>query len=187
MDEKEKYVIVEDAVRQSYASVTWSHKIQEKQSDIYAKQFGCMETLKIISASLTSAGIISTIFVDELWLKIISSLLSFATIFINSYFKSFNLQNLISQHKSAANNLLRIRENLLQLLIEIKTNLKSIIELSTEYKEIMQNLSTVYADAPSTTNKAVALASAALKVHGDNTYSNEEIDNFLPDSLKRGE
>ena len=185
MDDQERYIILEDTVRQGYASVVWSHKIQEKQADVYAKQFKDMETLKIIAASLTSAGIITTIFVDGLWVKIVASLLSFVTIYINSYFKSFNLQNLVSQHKSAANNLLRVRERLLILLMQTKTQLKTISELSADYEEIMGTLNAVYVDAPTTTDKAVSSASIALKQAGDNTYSDEEIDRFLPKGLRK--
>ena len=185
VDDQERYIILEDTVRQGYASVVWSHKIQEKQADVYAKQFKDMETLKIIAASLTSAGIITTIFVDGLWVKIVASLLSFVTIYINSYFKSFNLQNLVSQHKSAANNLLRVRERLLILLMQTKTQLKTISELSADYEEIMGTLNAVYVDAPTTTDKAVSSASIALKQAGDNTYSDEEIDRFLPKGLRK--
>ena len=34
---KDSYKILEDIVRESYVGVVWSHKIQEKQSDIYAE------------------------------------------------------------------------------------------------------------------------------------------------------
>lgn len=187
MDEDKKYVVLEDTVRQSYVSVVWSHKIQEKQADLYARQFGHMETAKIIAASLTSAGIISTIFVDELVLKIISAILSFVTVFVSSFFKSFNLQNMVAQHKAAANNLLRIRDELLLLLLAIKTRDKHATELSDAYSEIIVRLHGIYADAPSTTNKAVSLASKALKVSGDNTFSDSEINGFLPEHLRREE
>ena len=33
-----EYEILLDVVRQSYASVVWTHKIQEKQADIYSER-----------------------------------------------------------------------------------------------------------------------------------------------------
>lgn len=62
--------MLEDVVRDSYASVVWSHKIQEKQADIYAEKFKKMETVNIGAASLTSVGIVALIFTDPLWLKL---------------------------------------------------------------------------------------------------------------------
>ena len=48
-------------------------------------------------------GILSTIFADRLWIKIVSSILSFATVFIAAYLKSFDLNKLSKAHKEAAN------------------------------------------------------------------------------------
>ena len=102
----ENYKMLEDVVRDSYASVVWSHKIQEKQADIYAEKFKKMETVNIGAASLTSVGIVALIFTDPLWLKLVSALISFATVYITAYFKSFDLQKFITSHK--AHSFLRI-------------------------------------------------------------------------------
>ena len=67
----ENYKILEGTVRDSYSGVVWSHKIQEKQADIYAEKYKKMETLNIVAASLTSVGIVSMIFTDPLWLKLL--------------------------------------------------------------------------------------------------------------------
>lgn len=48
-------------------------------------------------------GILSTIFADRLWIKIVSSILSFVTVFIAAYLKSFDLNKLSKAHKEAAN------------------------------------------------------------------------------------
>lgn len=186
MEAKEKYATLEDTARQTYASVVWSHKIQEKQSDIYASQFNWMEIGKIVFASATSVGIIAVIFRDEWWIKITSALLSFVTVSINSFFKSFNLQNMVSLHKAAANNLLGIREELRLLLLNIRMQEAPPAELNNRYAEIIERLNRIYADAPSTTPKAVKLASKALNIQGDNTYTDDEINRFLPEQLRKG-
>ncbi|MDO4673253.1 MAG: SLATT domain-containing protein, partial [Porphyromonadaceae bacterium] len=92
----ENYKMLEDVVRESYSSIVWSHKIQEKQSDIYAEKFKRLETLNIGAASLTSVGIIAMIFTDPLWIKLASALVSLITVFITAYYKSFDLQKLVS-------------------------------------------------------------------------------------------
>ena len=51
-----EYEILLDVVRQSYASVVWTHKIQEKQADIYSKRKNILDTINIIVATLTSCG-----------------------------------------------------------------------------------------------------------------------------------
>ena len=63
---EEQYSVLEDAARDMFARAVWSHKIQEKQADIYLMQYKQMETVNIACASLTSVGILSTIFADQL-------------------------------------------------------------------------------------------------------------------------
>ena len=86
---EEKYKKLEALVRQLFASVTWSHKIQCKQADIYSDRYQFLKIVTIITSALTSAGIFSVIFANQLWIKIVSALMSFIVTAINSFFKSF--------------------------------------------------------------------------------------------------
>ena len=172
-------------MRQTFARVVWSHKIQEKQADILAKRFECLELVKIVASSLTSAGIVTIIFADQLWIKIVSALISFVAVFVSSFFKSFDLQTMIGQHKSAANNLLAVRDNISLLLLQIKLKKETIDKLFDRYEAIMAGLAKVYADAPNTTDDAVKLARKALNINMDNTFSDQEIDGFLPIGLRK--
>lgn len=177
--------MLEDVVRDSYASVVWSHKIQEKQADIYAEKFKKMETVNIGAASLTSVGIVALIFTDPLWLKLVSALISFATVYITAYFKSFDLQKFITSHKAAANKLIAVRDQYKVLLTEIKLEVDSVENLLARYKELVEKTDAIYLEAPTTTDEAVGKASKALKIKKDNTFTDAEIDSFLPLSLRR--
>ena len=59
------YKDLEDIVRTRYGSVAWTHKIHEKQAEIYDKEYGILAVINIIAASVTSAGIVSLIFTDN--------------------------------------------------------------------------------------------------------------------------
>lgn len=181
----ENYKMLKDVVRDSYASVVWSHKIQEKQADIYAEKFKKMETVNIGAASLTSVGIVALIFTDPLWLKLVSALISFATVYITAYFKSFDLQKFITSHKAAANKLIAVRDQYKVLLTEIKLKVDSVENLLARYKELVEKTDAIYLEAPTTTDEAVGKASKALKIKKDNTFTDAEIDSFLPLSLRR--
>jgi hypothetical protein len=181
----DSYKVLEDTVRDSYASVVWSHKIQEKQSDIYAEKYKKMETVNIATASLTSVGIVAMIFTDPLWLKLVSALISFATVYITAYYKSFDLQKLVASHKATANKLIAVRDQYKLLLMKIHFQRDTVETLVSRYDELIKETDAIYLEAPSTTDDAVARAREALKVTQDNTFSAEEIDSFLPESLRR--
>ena len=90
-------------------------------------------------------------------------------------------------HKKSAYTLLTIRDRYQHLLMEIRIGKKSYDELNDEYTKLEEDKHRAYSESPPTSDKAVELASQALKVKGDNKYTDDEINSFLPDILKKGE
>ena len=184
MEMENKYQLLLDVVRQNFASAVWTHKIQEKQADISGENYSRLESLNILAASLTSCGIVSTIFYENLAAKIIAALLSFVTLSITTYFKSFDIKNMEKQCKDTANRLVVVRNDLLHIIAEIHMKSRSVDEINHDYIQIINTLNKIYVEAPSTTQKAVERASEALKTNNEYTYTEEEIDNFLPPTLR---
>lgn len=178
--------VFEDEVRQTFISVTWSHKIQEKQAEIYYKKYKTWEIIRIVCSALTTAGIFSLIFSDQLIIKMISAVLSLIITFISMMFKSFNLQEMSNRHKSSANKLLTMRDNFRTLLVEIHLEIEDDSKLLSNYKELQNELHEIYNEAPNTTKKAVKEARVALNIKGDNKFSDEEVDSNLPKNLRYG-
>lgn len=183
----DSYQVIDACVRDTFNRVVWSHKIQEKQADIYQCRHRAFTTVSIISSSLTSVGIVSLIFVDQLWVKLISAGLSFISIFVNAYFKSFDLNTMIKAHKTTAVQLLSARDRLTCLLMKIKLKMAPVEELIEIHEDLLREIDNIYENAPNTSNKAVRRASKALRVAGDNTFSDNEADAYLPAALRKGE
>ena len=181
----DNYKIIEDNLRNTYGSVVWSHKIQEKQADISVKKYKVLEIVRIIASSLTSVGIISLLFSNELWIKIVSALLSFVSVAVSAIFKSFDLQTMISRHKTTANKLLKSRDELKILLIKTRLQQEPAKVLLDEYQQLVKEIDAIYSDAPTTTNSAVKKARIALNITKDNLITDAEIDNNLPQSLRK--
>lgn len=183
---KNELQTLEDEVREYYAKVVWSHKIQEKQADIYAKYFQIMESVNIALVSMSTVGIIAIIFEDQLWLKIASAVIALASIFTTLYLRTFDVQNSSLQHKITANRLIGMRDQLRILLLEIRLRSQPMNALIDDFKIIVKKTNSIYQEAPATSDKAVRLAEEALKIKKDNTFTNDEINLFLSDGLKRG-
>jgi len=58
--------------------------------------------------------------------------------------------------------------------------------LQAERDDLLEELHSVYSGAPSTTYQAYKKAQEALKHLEDMTFSDDEIDAFLPRELKKG-
>ena len=182
---KDKYQALEAVVRQLFASVVWSHKIQCKQADIYKNRYNTLNIINIIVSSITTAGILSIIFEDTMWLKVASAIFSFAVTAINAFLKTFDLSSLEKEHMKTANALWDIRERLLILLIQIGVGEKEYDILLAEYQVIQQDLKSIYDNSPTTLDKAVSMAKKALRFDGDYTYTDEEIDSYLPPMCRK--
>lgn len=183
----DKSQILLDVVRQNFVSVVWTHKIQEKQADIYAERYKILETINIIAAALTSCGVFSLITkVNEecLLIEIGTCICSFVTLGITAYFKSFDLKSLEKRHKEAANNFIVIRNELLQIIADVHMGSDDISDIEFRYKETMQRLNKLYTTAPVTSNRARNRAEETFNREKTNSYDEDEIDRFLPSSLK---
>ncbi len=122
---------------------------------------------------------------DESWIKIVSAVISVISIFINLYFKTYDLLGLAEFHKQSALEFLKIRENLITLLCEIKMQNIDEEELIKKKNENLDTLMELYKNTKDASKKAVDLASDCLKNRGDNTYSDAEIDSYLPIFLRK--
>lgn len=179
------YQVLLDVVRENFASVVWTHKIQEKQADIYSRQYKVLETINVIVAALTSCGVFSIVINEDcIVIKVVTCILSFVTLAITTYFKSFDLKSLEKQHKDAANNFIVVRNDLLQVIADIHMKNGSVQDINESYQKIIQRLNSLYVIAPGTSNRAVKQASNALGKDKEYSYTDVEIDCFLPPALR---
>ena len=76
------------------------------------------------------------------------------------------------------------RNNLLQIIAELHLMKKDLSEINDLYSEIMERVNKLYVEAPATSNKALRLAEKALKDDGEYSFTEEEIDRFLPEAIR---
>jgi len=114
-------------------------------------------------------------------------IVSTALLTLNAYTKNYDLGELAQKHKQAANDLWIIREKYLSLLVDLAMREKPLEALQKQRDELVAQLHTVYGGAPSTTFQAYKKAQEALKQFEDMTFTDAEIDAFLPRELKRAD
>jgi hypothetical protein len=112
---------------------------------------------------------------------------STALLVLNAYTKDYDLGELAQKHKQSANDLWIIREKYLSLITDLRMREKPIEKLQQVRDDLLEELHNTYSGAPSTTFQAYRKAQEALKKLEDMTFSDEEIDAFLPKALKSGE
>ncbi len=176
---------LEEQIRECYGRVVYSHKTHEKCADILLSRLSNIKIAQIILSALSTAGFVSVIFGTGEVGAIAGGLVSVALLVLNGYTKDYDLGQLAQKHRQAAADLWLIREQYLSLLTDLRSNSGSEDELREKRDELLTELHALYSGAPSTNFKAYKKAQEALKNLEDMTFSDEEIDAFLPKSLKK--
>lgn len=167
MNEEAK--IIEGQIRECYGRVVYSHKTHEKCADILLSRLGHIKFGQIVLSALTTGGILSTVL-----------------LVLNAYTKDYDMGEIAQKHKQAASDMWIIREEFLSLLTDIKIGDVSLDKIRERRDTLTKELHVAYAGSPNTNYQGYKKAQEALQKLEDMTFSNAEIDAFLPQELKRG-
>jgi len=184
-EDNEARYILEGQLRECYGRVVYSHKTHEKCADLLLQRQSSIKQWQIILSALTTCGFVSTFLGAGSVGAAIGVIISTALFILNTYTKNYNFGELAQKHRQAANDIWLIREKYLSLLTDLKSGSKTMDILELERDSLLTELHAVYAGSPSTNYKGYKKAQEALKKYEDMTFSNEEIDAFLPAELKR--
>lgn len=179
-------LILEGHLRESFGRVVYSHKTHEKCTDILLARLSTIKVWQIILSAITTGGFISTFFDSGNWGVGIGVIVSTTLLVLNAYTKNYDLGELAQKHKQAANEIWLIREKYLSLITDLAMGEKSLDEIKAERDKLLDELHSVYIGAPSTTIQAYKKAQQSLQHNEDMTFTDQEIDAFLPTELKRG-
>lgn len=179
------FEIIEAQIRELYGRTVWTHKTQEKCSDIINSRNHILKIIQITLSALITTGIFVTVLGDNDIVGYISAFLSTSLLVLTTYFKNYDLGQIAQKHSDSAIKIWNIREKYLSLLTDIKLKALSIDEIRKERDRLQKELFNTYKGSERTITKAYKEATKALKRNEELTFSDEEIDNFLPKELKK--
>ena len=178
--------ILEGQLRECFGRVVYSHKTHEKCADLLHSRLSQIKLWQIILSAITTGGFIAAVVGAGEIGALVGVLVSTALLALNAYTKNYDLGELSQKHRQAGADLWIIREKYLSLITDLRMGEKPIETLQKERDDLLEELHSVYSGAPSTTYQAYKKAQEALKQLEDMTFSDDEIDAFLPKELKKG-
>ncbi len=141
---------------------------------------------QIILSALTTGGAVGVLFEkNTMYFAYGTALLSIVNLVLNGYMKDIDPGQAAQKHREAASDIWNIRESYLSLLTDMKDTSFSMDELRSRRDKLQTSLYKLYHTAPHTNGKAYGKAQDALQNREDLTFSDAEIDAFLPTPLKR--
>lgn len=177
--------LLEGQIRECYGRVVYSHKTHEKCADILLRRNDWIKMAQIALSAVITGGVISTFFGTGHWGSGVSVVMSTILLAINSYTKDYDLGEIAQKHRHAGSELWIIRERYLSLLTDLRVGDLSLADIRSRRDEIMEDLHSAYEGSRSTNFKAYREAQKGLKELEEMTFSDDEIDVFLPIELKR--
>lgn len=184
-DTPDSRAILEGQLRECFGRVVYSHKTHEKCADILLSRLSQIKLWQIILSAVTTGGFIAAVFGAGKIGAVIGIFVSTALLVLNAYTKNYDLGELAQKHRQAGVDLWIVREKYLSLITDLRMGEKPIEALQAERDEILEELHSVYSGAPSTTYQAYRKAQEALQQLEDMTFSDAEIDAFLPKELRK--
>lgn len=181
-----EFTILEAQLRENYGKVVYSHKTQEKCADILSCQHKFIKNAQIVLAALITTGLLVRVFQGADWALIASTILSALQFAVVSFLKEYNLGETIQKHSTAALELFDIREQYLSLLTDTRSGMLSMEQVIEKRDHLLEQLSKTYKGSPRTFSKAYRSAQKALQLSEELTFSDAEIDKFLPQVLRKG-
>ena len=183
--EGERYAL-ESQVRECFGRCAYTHKTHEKMAERSATGLRRVKWAQIVLSALTTGGAIGVIFdKGSIFFAYATAMLAISMLILNSYVKDLDPGQAAQKHREAASDIWNVREAYLSLLVDIRDPAFALMDLRKRRDDLQAQLHKIYRAAPHTDGKAYGEAQNALKHNEDLTFSDAEIDGFLPAPLKR--
>lgn len=174
---------LESQIREAYGRVVYTETCHYKMIDRLQGYYDTLKLCRIILSAATTSGILASIVFDKACASIIGAILAFILLVINTYFKEADWINKITNHQHTANQLWKIREAYVSLLTDF--DILDGYRIRLRRDELQQMTGIIYDEAPNTDSQSYKEAQIALKFNEEQTFSDDEIDHLLPNSLRR--
>ncbi len=174
---------LESQIREAYGRVTYSQTCHDKFINRIIKLEDKVKVWQIVLSAVTTSGFVVTIFSDDKIASVLGAIVSLVLLILNTYMKNFDLSGMAEEHKKASVLLWKIREEYVSLLTDFE--MLDASEIRNKRDELQERTSEVYSNSPRTDAKSYAAAQKALKTEEEQTFSDDEIDIMLPNSIRR--
>ncbi len=174
---------LESQIREAYGRVTYSQTCHDKFINQTVKLDNNIKIWQIVLSGVTTSGFVMSIFSNNNIANILGAIVSLALLILNTYIKNFDLSGIAREHKKASDLLWKIREEYVSLLIDFE--MLEADEIIKKRDELQERTWEVYSNSPRTNAKSYKAAQKALKSEEEQTFSEDEIDIMLPNSIRR--
>lgn len=180
---------LESQIRECYGRCAYTHKIHEKMAERLAVKQWRAKWANIVLSALITGGAVGSLFKAETGLlqyaEYTTATLSILSLIFNAYLKDLDPGALAQRHRESASHIWNVRESYLTLITDGIDEAFPLETIRTRRDELQATLFELYLAAPFTDGKAYAKAQKSLKDNEELMFTEKEIDDMLPHTLRR--
>lgn len=170
-------------IRESFGRVVYSHKTYEKEFEIQESYSKWLKVANLFVLSVGSTGLVSSFISSNQCVLIIGSVFTFLGLALAIFQLSFTPEEKAFKYKQTAHQLWQVREAYSCLIADIMNQKITEGEAIKKRDDLLCDLDLIYKNSLPTSSKAFKQASDALKKNEEFTFSDDEINKFLPKDL----
>jgi hypothetical protein len=188
MNNQSDLALVLATAREMYGRVVWTHKVHEIERELLTKKLTILNwyTIGAVFSTVVWAiiGSVFTPYVSASRQQLITAVLTAGSACLVIAQTMFNPADKEAQQRAAAKEVLCLREDLLLLIMNCQSSTADVPELKKSLENITRELTRAYRFMPNTSSEANAITGKRLG-RGEMTFSDEEIDSFLPTEMRK--
>ena len=169
-------------IREAYGRIVYTYTTHLKRMNRLDKNNRYIKYAQILLSAISTGGFLGSMITNQFILTCIGGIFSTALLFLNLYFKDFNLAEDSKQHRIASDNMWLIREQYISLLTDFEVLSED--DIIAKRDELQKLTFEVYNKSPKTDAKSYSVAQKALKTEEEQFFTPEEIDKMLPAHLR---
>lgn len=169
--------------RELYGRVVYSHKVHEKEREIWSSRLCLMNRVNVALTGVVTIFAVISVSLKPLWALILTAISAATAVCFAVWQASSDPASKEAKHRVTAKELLWIREQFLLFIGSCQAGTPP-PDPQLHLDMLTRELTAVYKFAPDTSPAAYAAAEKLLKT-GHFTFSDEEIDSFLPSELRK--
>lgn len=170
-------------IENAYGKVVYTFTCHNKRAHIYSRLEDILSWSDIILTAITAGGLLALLFSNEKALAIISACCAALSLMINLYQKDAKLTQRAEQHRAFAQLLWLPREKYISLLTDAPALTTEVIQARRD--QLSNEVNIIYSNQPITGGLAYKQAQRAIKRNGEQFFERQELNNMLPEQLRR--
>ena len=177
-------------IRQSFANTVFTHKVQEVATEVQERKSNCVKIVNIIIVSLILILLfLQAFFQNKIFISFISTGLTIGEVIFLIVQLTFNFDKEMDLHKKTALKYMALRDSYLSLITDIMNESIDSNNIINKREKLKEEYKSICESAIQTNRKeyyeAQKRLSTKIKNKGEDfTWSDEEIDRFLPEALR---